>query len=875
MTGAVSALGGTVTASAGDLTAATVPTSALTRLATSRGVTGVTQPVKAYTDAISQGVAASGASVWQSTGTDGTGVTVAIVDAGFANLASEIANHNLPAGTSVVGNHCGDVNGTDHGTAVSEIVHQMAPGATLKLYCIDDTVGFSAAETQIEAAGDIKIVNSSVSFPGDDRGDGTGGGASSAATAIQRARQSGILWIQSAGNAGVDHWSGNFIYDAATQLTRLDADNDELDYVTVGKNQSAAFFLQWDDWPTSNLDISLAVAPSDASGSPSGAFQFQTSTPGTAPTLSQCFAPGGTDGCIDTSAFPNGGQLYAVGIRVPQDVPSVRYDLDYEGYVSPNSLSCTAVNFTTHTCTTYTATPGSVSQPASSPYALAVGAADVKTDNSNTCGGDVAGSGTYPLENYSGRGPTIDGRTKPDLVAFDGVAGNLGSSPFCGTSAAAPHVAGAAALVAQLHPELDADGLQNFLTQRANFGSPITPANNNSGSGVLALGVSTGGALVPLSPFRILDTRAGTGAPKAAVGAFQTATLPVAGVGSIPSAGVAAVVLNVTVASPTSGGFITVWGDGSAPPLASNLNFSPGQTVPNLVIAPVGSDGKVRFYNGSPGTVQLVADASGYYLAGPPGGGGLDPFAPVRVLDTRDGVGAPAAPVGAHQSVALTVAGIASVPATGVSAVVLNVTVASPTSGGFITVWGDGSSPPLASNLNFSPGQTVPNLVVAPVSSDGKVHFYNGSGGTVHLIADAYGYFEGGPPAGGGLVSNTPSRLLDTRDGTGLVSYQPPAAVGAFQSVTLTVDGVDSVPAAGVSAVVLNVTVASPTSGGFITVWGDGSSPPLASNLNFSPGQTVPNLVIVPVSADGTVHFYNGSPGPSQLIADIFGYVLG
>jgi hypothetical protein len=88
--------------------------------------------------------------------------------------------------------------------------------------------------------------------------------------------------------------------------------------------------------------------------------------------------------------------------------------------------------------------------------------------------------------------------------------------------------------------------------------------------------------------------------------------LPVLGHSGVPTTGVSAVVLNVTVTEPTSPGDITVYPDGVNQPLASNLNFTTGETIPNLVIVPVGADGNVDFYNGSGGTGELVADVSGY-----------------------------------------------------------------------------------------------------------------------------------------------------------------------------------------------------------------------------------------------------------------------
>lgn len=129
---------------------------------------------------------------------------------------------------------------------------------------------------------------------------------------------------------------------------------------------------------------------------------------------------------------------------------------------------------------------------------------------------------------------------------------------------------------------------------------------------------TTAGAFVPLSPSRLLDTRDGTGAPKATVAGNGTVSLAVAGRGGVPATGVGAVVLNVTVTDPTAAGFITVYPTGSTRPTASNLNFTAKQTIPNLVVAKVGTGGAISLYNGSSGTVHLIADVAGYYLAGTP-----------------------------------------------------------------------------------------------------------------------------------------------------------------------------------------------------------------------------------------------------------------
>jgi hypothetical protein len=124
------------------------------------------------------------------------------------------------------------------------------------------------------------------------------------------------------------------------------------------------------------------------------------------------------------------------------------------------------------------------------------------------------------------------------------------------------------------------------------------------------------GAFQALAPARLLDTRTGTGAIKAAVPAHTSITLAVAGSGGVPNTGAAAAALNITVTAPTTAGYITVYPTGTTLPTASNLNFAKGQTIPNLVLAKLGTNGSVNLYNGSTGTVELIADVSGYVLAG-------------------------------------------------------------------------------------------------------------------------------------------------------------------------------------------------------------------------------------------------------------------
>jgi hypothetical protein len=207
---AVTSVSGRTLGSVSDAVTAVVPAKRLRALAGRPGVQAVAPSVRAHPLDTSEGVHLTHADAWQGATSPitGSGVKVGIVDVGFKDLGTEVAAGNLSAGLTVAGDYCPDVNGTDHGTAVAEIVHQMAPGAKLYLYCITDDNTFEQAEAALQAAG-VKIVNSSLAFPGDGRGDGTGPAHSSSST-VRTARQNGILWIQAAGNSADDHWAGSF-----------------------------------------------------------------------------------------------------------------------------------------------------------------------------------------------------------------------------------------------------------------------------------------------------------------------------------------------------------------------------------------------------------------------------------------------------------------------------------------------------------------------------------------------------------------------------------------------------------------------------------------------------------------------------------------
>ena len=386
--------------------------------------------------------------------------------------------------------------------------------------------------------------------------------------------------------------------------------------------------------------------------------------------------------------------------------------------------------------------------------------------------------------------------------------------------------------------------------------------------------VVPGSTYFPLSPARILDTRDGTGTGAInPIGPGGSIDVTVVGVGGVPATNVTAVALNVVATNATGpASFLTIWPTGSVRPLASNLNFVPGVSVPNLVIARVGTGGKVSMFNNL-GSINVAADVQGYFL-GDGSGSTYIPLVPARILDTRNGTGGTSSPVGPGGTIELKVTDAGGVPAAGGTAVALNVT-ATNVSGNesFLTVWPSGSSRPLASNLNFIFGQTVPNLVIARVGDGGKISIFNNVG-NVDVVADTQGYFAAPatPPPGSTYFGQNPARILDTRDGTGV----PGGAMGQLGTggfIDVQVTGAGGVPS-NATAVVLNVTAAdSPGPDSFLTLYPTGSARPLASNLNFVAGQTVPNLVIARIGSGGKVTFYNNL-GSTVVVADVQGYFV-
>ncbi len=378
-----------------------------------------------------------------------------------------------------------------------------------------------------------------------------------------------------------------------------------------------------------------------------------------------------------------------------------------------------------------------------------------------------------------------------------------------------------------------------------------------------------------LTPVRLMDTRpagstadtlfAGTGR----LGQSSRVELRVLGRGNVPAAGVGAVALNVTAVDPSDQSYLTVWPTGGEPPNASNLNFTAGQTVPNMVIVAVGDRGSVSVFNAS-GATDVLVDVLGWFPTGASFGG----LTPARLMDTRapglttDHRFSGAGPMVAGGTVQLPVVGRGGMPAAGVGSVVLNVTATGATAESYLTVWPTGRSKPNASSLNFAAWRTVPNMVIVPVGSDGSISIFNATGQS-HVLVDVLGWIPAGPL----YTGLTPARLMDTR-GPGLTDdgvASGGGAVGAGGQARLMVRGRGGVPAAAAMSVAINVTAVGPTAVSYLTVWPSDRARPNASNLNLSPRTTIANMVIVPLAADGSITIFNAA-GSTDVIVDVLGW---
>ena len=422
-------LGGTVEAEYANLVQVLLPLSALTAVASHPNVAYVRPPFPNAPAAVAgEGPAATGADAWHAAGVTGAGTKIAVIDLGFADVADRIASGDLPGTVTVVDFCAGGIASTPHGTAVAEIVYEMAPGAELFLICVGTVAEIGQAKDYALAQG-VSIVNHSVAWFNTSRGDGNGSPGTPEAI-VTDARANGILWVNAAGNYANRHWTGNFSSPDLDQWHNFNG-TDEGNTFRIVAGGRACVALKWDDWPGSAQDFDLHLLRSSDLVTVAASQGAQTGTQ--RPTELFCYTnPGAT-------------QNFAVFIENYATTAAPRFDLFIYGAVSDLE---------------YAVPVGSIIEPASAPAAFAVGAVCWQQDT---------------IESFSSLGPTIDGRVKPDIAGQDGVSSaTYGlSAPLCtgsgffGTSSGAPHVAGAAALGEEANPAFGPDELQAWLEAQA------------------------------------------------------------------------------------------------------------------------------------------------------------------------------------------------------------------------------------------------------------------------------------------------------------------------------------------------------------------------------------------------------------------------
>jgi subtilisin family serine protease len=446
--------GAQVEARAGTLYRVRVPREHLRALADIPGILFIRRPrlFTALGPRTTEGVLPTGALLLQSAGWRGQNVKIAIIDLGFAGLSraldSKVIKREVIVDTQDYTGEGLEV-GTSHGTGVAEIVHAMAPQAWLYLKKVADEIDLSNAVDDAIAQG-VQIINYSVGVANANFGDGTG----IVAAIADRARAHGILWVNAAGNHAQSHWMGPFSDRNFNNWLEFAPGREEL-LIKVDFPGSIQLYLTWDDWPRTAQDFDLFLY--DAQGRLVASSQnYQTGFEEPTEQIEYvAWAPG------VYRARVLARRVFRTNIRLKI------FNLSQQP-IEPNVPA------------------GSILTPADARGAFAVGAISVRSWKDG------------PQEPFSSQGPTSDGRIKPDIAGPDGVS-SFTLTYFSGTSASAPHVAGAAALLLSQHPEWTADQLESALeAQAVDLGEP--GKDNIYGAGRLDLSLGAIRAQRTISP---------------------------------------------------------------------------------------------------------------------------------------------------------------------------------------------------------------------------------------------------------------------------------------------------------------------------------------------------------------------------------------
>ena len=393
---------------------------------------------------------------------------------------------------------------------------------------------------------------------------------------------------------------------------------------------------------------------------------------------------------------------------------------------------------------------------------------------------------------------------------------------------------------------------------------PISVRNSVAMSGTGLAGTpfdGTGGALrfVPITPCRVADTRNPTGdfgGPSITGGTSRDFTIPNSACG-VPSTA-QAYSLNVTVVPAGPLGFLALWPSGQTRPLASTLNSLDGRIKANAAIVPAGTGGAVSVYVTD--NTNVILDINGYFVpATDPTALAFYPITPCRIADTRTAtapLGGPSLGGGTSRTFPI-LSSTCNLPATA-QAYSLNFTAVAPAPVGFLTTWPTGQTRPLASTLNDLTGTIVANAAIVPAGTDGSIDVY--ASDPTDVVIDINGYFAPMSTGGLSLYSVTPCRVVDTRNAAGSAP---------ITSLDVAVSASPCGIPATAQAHVVSATVVPPAALGFLTLWPQGATRPLASTLNALDAAITSNMAIVP-TVNGSISAF--ASNPTHLILDISGY---
>jgi hypothetical protein len=317
--------------------------------------------------------------------------------------------------------------------------------------------------------------------------------------------------------------------------------------------------------------------------------------------------------------------------------------------------------------------------------------------------------------------------------------------------------------------------------------------------------------------------------------------------------------MNVAVVPRGPLGFLTLWPTGQPQPLVATLN-SDGRIKSNAAIVPVELNGAISVF--ATDTTDVILDINGYFGSGTrPAALAFYPATPCRVADTRYNTGPLGSPSLPAQGTRLFPIQFSScgVPAAAQAYSLNFAAVPKGPTLGFMTAWPLGPRQPLVASLNDPTGTVLANAVVVPAGIGGAVNVFTTD--NADLVIDINGYFGPQGPGGLSFYTLTPCRVLDTRLPAGSTPFNTTRDVNVTASPC-------GIPATA-QAFVFNATVVPSGPLGFITMWPQGQTQPLAATLNAYDGATTSNMAIVPTTT-GSISVYPSDP--THLVLDIVGY---